>query len=308
MNWSTNGQTPEFLAATRMVSLNDDVIAAILLASPLDPGARVLDVGCGSGEYAFRLGAHTRGVDYCGLDFDDAFIEFANRRTRGLVPYPYEQPNPANNYRFVQGDGTSLPFDEGSFDAVISHTYLTALPQWEQALAEMIRVCKPGGVVSSITNMTDNFYGAGSVSLFASPLPGEDAQLVGCARSAAEKAAPSMDITAGITPYEAPRAFARSGLEGVFCIPLGHYLSLSDARMDAAEARRYIDLLELVELRQLDMIAGDAGACTLLPEADQNRYRSLIDRRHAELIDSIDANDEWEWFGNTSLFVCGTKP
>ena len=166
MNWSTDGQTPEFLAATRMASLDNAIIASILERIELEPGMRVLDVGSGSGEYCFRLGSAVKGVDFVGLEYDANFVDFAIDRAKGDVGYPFEVPNQANSYQFVCGDGLCLPFDDGEFDAVVSHTYLTAVPDWACALAEMCRVCKPGGTVSSITSMTDNFYGTGTIELF----------------------------------------------------------------------------------------------------------------------------------------------
>ena len=144
--WSSDGQTPAYLAATRMVALCDRNVAAIAERLRLAPGMRVLDVGCGSGEYCFRLGAHVSGVRFTGVDLDEAFVRFAIERAEGRRGYPYELPGPGNDYRFQCGDGSRLPFEDAAFDAVVSHTFLTAVRGWRDCLAEMKRVCKPGGV------------------------------------------------------------------------------------------------------------------------------------------------------------------
>lgn len=119
VRWSVDGQTPEFLAVTRAVSLSDAIIGQIVPSLQLFAGARVLDVGCGSGEYCIRLGSQTQGVSYTGLEYDSGFIAFAQRRAAGQVGYPFERPNPANSYAFLQGDGLDLPFEDSSFDAVV---------------------------------------------------------------------------------------------------------------------------------------------------------------------------------------------
>lgn len=204
VRWSVDGQTPEFLAATRAVSLSDAIVGQIVPRLQLFSGARVLDVGSGSGEYCIRLGSQTQGVSYTGLEYDSSFVSFARRRAAGQVAYPFERPNPANSYAFVQGDGLDLPFDDGSFDAVVSHTYLTALPDWAAALAEMCRMCKPGGVVSSVTSLTDDFYGTGTFDLFTGLVSPEDAELLGRVGALEARVQQTMDLMPGIARARCP--------------------------------------------------------------------------------------------------------
>ena len=300
MRWSIEGQTAEYLAATRMISLSDRIVETILAHVPLEAGMKVLDVGSGSGEYCFRLGSQVRGVSFTGLELDERFVEFAERRARGEVGYPFEEPNGANRYRFIAGDGCALPFDDGAFDAVVSHTFLTAVPGWRAAIAEMRRVCKPGGIVSSITSLTDDFYGTGTIELFTAPLGAEDARLAARIGEAKAAAFGELDLTAGIAPRAVPAAFDQAGLEGVRCVPLGQYFSLSDATTDEATYRRYVDLLRVTEEEQLARLA------LSIPEADRLAYARLIDRRCDELLSQIGANREWSWYGNAALLVCGT--
>ena len=322
MDWSIDGQTPEFLAATRLISLADPIVRTILADVPLEPGMRVLDVGCGSGEYCFRLGSAVEGVQFVGLEYDARFVEFANERARGEVGYPFEQPNPANSYQFVCGDGLDLPFDDGAFDAVVSHTYLTALPDWAAALAEMCRVCKPGGIVSSVTSLTDDFYGTGTIELFSGLLAGPDAAVVARVAAARRSLFHDMALAPGIAPRKAPVAFAWIGLERVHCTPLAHYFCLSDADTDADDYVRYVDLLCAMERKQLArlVMATERPASTgevgkqpapiphgLLP-GDLERYAELIEERRDFLIGSMGANREWDWYGNASLLVSGRMP
>lgn len=308
VRWSVDGQTPEFLAVTRAVSLSDAIIGQIVPRLQLFAGARVLDVGCGSGEYCIRLGSQTQDVSYTGLEYDSGFVAFAQRRAAGQVGYPFECPNPANSYAFLQGDGLDLPFEDGSFDAVVSHTYLTALPDWAAALAEMCRVCKPGGVVSSVTSLTDDFYGTGTFDLFTGLVSPEDAELLGRVGALEARVQQPMDLMPGIAPRKVPVAFDWMGLEQVRCLPLGQYFCLSDADTSAAVYDRHVDLLAEVRRAQRQRLMADPETCASLSAQEWESYGELIERRARQLKEMKGANREWDWYGNASLLVCGTVP
>jgi ubiquinone/menaquinone biosynthesis C-methylase UbiE len=99
-------------------------------------GMRVLDVGCGTGalaHVAFDKGA--KGV-VCG-----DISSFMLKEARGKAG------DKDVNYSFCQLDAESLPFAEGSFDAVISGMTFGTLPNQELTVHEMIRVTRPGGLV-----------------------------------------------------------------------------------------------------------------------------------------------------------------
>lgn len=307
MEWSSEGQTPAFLAVTRMASLSDANVRLALDDIQLKFGMRVLDVGCGSGEFCFRLGSQVEGVQFVGLDCDAVFTRFANARADGAVGYPYEAPNPANAYEFMCGDGLALPFEDGSFDAVVSHTYLTAVPDWHAALSEMIRVCKPGGSVSSIAAMTDDFYGTGAFALFSGPIDDDYVSLAARVGEVWASEFGGVNLTAGIAPRIVPPAFDAEGLKRVHCVPLGHYFCLSDASLSEEEYVRHVDLLAMMEREQLERLRGDFRTAGKLPAADWDAYGALIERRREELLAQQGANHEWNWFGSSSLLVVGFK-
>ena len=306
-SWSADGQTPAYLAATRMASLADENVSAILSQLELEPGMRVLDVGCGSGEYCFRLGSQVQGVSFTGVDSDEGFVRFATARANGEVDWPYEAPSPANDFQFICADGSKLPFEDATFDAVVSHTYLTAIPCWEEGLAEMRRVCKPGGAVSSVTSLTDDFYGTGTVRLFSQAAPSGGDDLVRRVDEIAAGAFPNVDLTAGIAPRDVPAAFAQAGLSEVRCVPLGHYFCLSDAALAPEGYRRHVELLRLVEEERLTRLLANPAARSQLPDEDWARFAALIEDRHAELVALQGGNAEWDWYGNASLLVVGQR-
>jgi SAM-dependent methyltransferase len=99
-------------------------------------GMKILDVGCGTGalaKVAFENGA--AGV-VCG-DISAFMLQTAMQKI--------EAPNP--EFIFCQLDAEHLPYRDGSFDAVISGMTFGTLPQQKIAVAEMVRVTKPGGLV-----------------------------------------------------------------------------------------------------------------------------------------------------------------
>ena len=98
------------------------------------PGMRALDLCCGTGDVAFALAASGAQVD--GLDFSDAMLNVA--RTRAAAPN-------APRVAFHQGDALHTPFPSGQFDIVSISYGLRNLTRWEDGLAEMYRLAKPGG-------------------------------------------------------------------------------------------------------------------------------------------------------------------
>ena len=99
----------------------------------LAPQARLLEVGCGTGAVT-RFLATLPGVEaVVGLDPSEIFVE----RGRELNDDP--------KLTFTAGDARDLPFEAGSFDALVFHTALSHVPGPEQALLEARRVLRPDG-------------------------------------------------------------------------------------------------------------------------------------------------------------------
>jgi len=101
----------------------------------IQPGERVLDVGCGTGVLTAAL-AET-GAQAIGIDASEAYLDGA-RRYRSHPNIAYEL-----------GDVRRMRFVDGSFDACVSTLVLDIIPEAEQVVAEMQRVVRPGGLVAS---------------------------------------------------------------------------------------------------------------------------------------------------------------
>lgn len=124
----------------KSVNVNERIVEipfAIQAAAALPKGAKILDLGCTESPLPLQLAA--LGYAVTGFDFRE---------------YPYRHPN----LTFVQGDMTKLPFENATFDGIMSISTLEhvgigfyADPQEvaqadKKAIAEIIRVLKPGGI------------------------------------------------------------------------------------------------------------------------------------------------------------------
>lgn len=101
------------------------------------PGARVLDLACGSGLYS--LAWAERGARVTGIDFDRGLLEASRERVRRLSP---EAPPPD----WTSGDAARMPFRSAQFDLVFCNSLLEHVPAWESVVSESARVLRPGGV------------------------------------------------------------------------------------------------------------------------------------------------------------------
>jgi SAM-dependent methyltransferase len=131
-----------------MIAWNTAFAGEVLCeAVDLRAGQRVLDVACGTGNVA--LSAARRFCDAVGVDFVPALIERARERAAA-------ERLPAS---FEVGDAENLPFDDASFDVVLSIFGSMFAPDQEKAAAELLRVCRPGGTIGLANWTPDGMWG-----------------------------------------------------------------------------------------------------------------------------------------------------
>lgn len=108
----------------------DDIVAALQLKS----GMKILDAGCGTGNLEKWILKTGLGVEMVAVDFSEAMLKRAKKKIR------------SNSIQFQKLDLTKrLPFDDSSFDAIVSNNVLYALPNAEEVIGEFKRVLKPSG-------------------------------------------------------------------------------------------------------------------------------------------------------------------
>jgi SAM-dependent methyltransferase len=140
--------TPETYAADESIrrqELLDDAFApsthALLDDLSVPDGAEVLDVGCGIGRTTRllreRLPGPTRIV---ALDADSDLLGVARDRSDSSGPV---------DLTYREGTAEDLPYEDDRFDVVYARFLLTHLPAPGDAVEELRRVCRPGGIVAA---------------------------------------------------------------------------------------------------------------------------------------------------------------
>ncbi|MFE3544123.1 class I SAM-dependent methyltransferase [Nocardia sp. NPDC059177] len=112
-------------------------------------GQRVLDLACGPGNFTHYLSEHLTGDGYVtGLDYSEPMLAKA------------AADNAGQRVGYVRGDARTLPFADGTFDAVCCFGALYLIPDPIAATREMIRVLAPGGRIAITTSFReDNLFG-----------------------------------------------------------------------------------------------------------------------------------------------------
>ncbi len=129
--WSDRIQSIGTLDTSRKLRFSDRLQNAYTELFRLEEGARILEIGCGTGALCRALKRWYPSAEVVGLDRDDAFIDYARERNTG------------ETYR--KGDATALPFADGSFDVTISNT-VSEHVEPSGFFGEQRRVLRDGGV------------------------------------------------------------------------------------------------------------------------------------------------------------------
>lgn len=105
----------------------------LIAAAQVQPGDRVLDVGCGPGALTAALLAH--GATVAAIDPSEPFATACGQR------------HPAADVRV--GAAESLPFADSAFDATLAQLVVNFMADAQAGVCEMVRVTRPGGVVAA---------------------------------------------------------------------------------------------------------------------------------------------------------------
>jgi SAM-dependent methyltransferase len=107
----------------------------------ISSGDRVLDVGCGPGNFSrdFARAVGEEGL-VVGVDASETMLAAAVKHGGGV------------NLAYVRGDASDLPFDDGAFDAVCCFAALYLIEEPTKALGEIVRVLAPGGRVALLAS------------------------------------------------------------------------------------------------------------------------------------------------------------
>jgi SAM-dependent methyltransferase len=101
------------------------------------PGRRWLDVGCGTGALSESILTAVSPAEVVGIDSSAGFVAYAQKRVVD------------RRVRFEVGDARGLPVESAAFDAVVAGLVLNFVPTPVEAVAEMARAARSGGVVAA---------------------------------------------------------------------------------------------------------------------------------------------------------------
>jgi len=107
------------------------------------PGMRLLDIGCGAGRHSVE--AVRRGADVVALDLSQDDLRKA---AQGVADFGHADVPQPGSFAAVRGDARHIPFDDATFDRVIASEVMEHIEDDYAALAELVRVLRPGGTIA----------------------------------------------------------------------------------------------------------------------------------------------------------------
>jgi SAM-dependent methyltransferase len=125
--------TGDYRAVAEKVTSIGDVLVS---RAAIKPGMEVLDVACGTGNAA--IPAAKQGARVTGLDLSSGLIAIARERSAEA----------GVDVEWLEGDAQALPFEDDSFDRVISAIGHMFAPDHKRTADELCRVCRPGGRIA----------------------------------------------------------------------------------------------------------------------------------------------------------------
>ena len=177
----------------------------LVAASGIAPGMRVLDVAAGTGNAS--LPAARAGAEVTASDLTPELLEAGRRRAEaaGLT------------LAWVEADAERLPFEDASFDVVVSAIGAMFAPRHQQTADELVRVCRPGGTIGLLSWTPEGMIGAllRTIGPFAPPPPpgaqppplwGSEAHLAELFGADVEFGTQKRDVLE-VTAFERPRDF-----------------------------------------------------------------------------------------------------
>lgn len=202
----------------------------------IHPRQRIVDVGCGTGFLSRLVAKALKGNgEVLGIDRNPQLLRYATRITR--------EAGLDSLVSFQRGDATRLKLEDNYAERVICQAVLWTITDPKKAIGEMIRVCKPGGIVGAIEGAFDTaiFYYPGNEHL------SELSSKIVRAQAKGTRRLQGLDGNIG---YKLPSLFQECGLERIRLdgyarvwlgqddrIPLEHKVKLHRNELDELRRR-----------------------------------------------------------------------
>lgn len=286
--WSDRIQSIGTLDSSRRLRFSDRFQNAYTELFRLEEGARILEIGCGTGALCRALKRWYPSAEVVGLDRDDAFIDYARERNTG------------ETYR--KGDATALPFADGSFDVTISNT-VSEHVEPSGFFGEQRRVLRDGGVCLLLSARRGIQHPAACVreeSAFETEI---------WARVDADfrRAAKENGVGAyALNEMELPAAMEKYGFHGVETHYLAINLTPDDPFYTPEEARDMINANRQNDLDNIERMESVAPGA--VSKADRDRLARLVNERYDRRLALYAAGKkQWDVTLGLTMLLRGVK-
>lgn len=286
--WSDRIQSIGTLDTSRKLRFSDRFQNAYTELFRLEEGARILEIGCGTGALCRALKRWYPSAEVVGLDRDDAFIDYARERNTG------------ETYR--KGDATALPFADGSFDVTISNT-VSEHVEPSGFFGEQRRVLRDGGVCLLLSARRGIQHPAACVreeSAFETEIwERVDADF--------RRAAKENGVGAyALNEMELPAAMEKYGFRDVETHYLAINLTPDDPFYTPEEARDMINANRQNDLDNIERMESVAPGA--VSKADRDRLVRLVNERYDRRLALYAAGKkQWDVTLGLTMLVRGVK-
>lgn len=286
--WSDRIQSIGTLDTSRKLRFSDRFQNAYTELFRLEEGARILEIGCGTGALCRALKRWYPSAEVVGLDRDDAFIDYARERNTG------------ETYR--KGDATALPFADGSFDVTISNT-VSEHVEPSGFFGEQRRVLQDGGVCLLLSARRGIQHPAACVreeSAFETEIwERVDADF--------RRAAKENGVGAyALNEMELPAAMEKYGFRDVETHYLAINLTPDDPFYTPEEARDMINANRQNDLDNIERMESVAPGA--VSKADRDRLVRLVNERYDRRLALYAAGKkQWDVTLGLTMLVRGVK-
>ena len=127
-----------FLAFWGMTFFHRQMYRYTLENLDIPPNGRVLDIGCGGGDFLARISRHAPGVQCVGIDYSPLSVKRSIAWNRHAVH--------EGRVKVIEGDVSNLPFPDATFDAITALATIYFWPDPRRNVCEVVRTLKPGGM------------------------------------------------------------------------------------------------------------------------------------------------------------------
>lgn len=298
LEWSKYFQNPYFMELTRKYLIPKELVPVVLEYCGISDHMTVLDVGCGTGYFSRLIAENSPMTRVTGLEYEQRFVEYAKKISK----------DKSLDISFMQGDALELPFESESFDAVTSHTFLTSISDPVKSLKEMVRVCKEGGVISSITAMS---FAPAAIHrgiypkecTWAEPLSRLNEKMW----NMFETINPIQNYVNKLPLAEIPHLFVMCGLQDICAYPIGKMFSLSNASLSYEERMDYLEQLIKAERQKLEVYMEMKEARKLFSKEEAQEYLRLMEEKKEYYKNNPNENAIWEWDGGANILISGKR-